>query len=184
MDGSPLCCQPDPGWYSLEVNSVTEVHLEELGFYVRSVSSPAPALGQYADRYRKAHESHLMSVCRLCLAALQRPRVVCHDNEIHNAWWEGRNKEATSGPLQERKELEGEREDDGECHNSNQMLIMSCARWEMPARINLFLAICGDHKIKTDMELNYRTRHLTSICSHLIILTSRIKKPANKCKTS
>lgn len=47
--------------------------------------SPALALGQYADRYRKAHESHLMSVCRLCLAVLQRLRVVCHDNEIHYA---------------------------------------------------------------------------------------------------
>lgn len=184
MNGSLFCSQPDPWRYASEVNLATEVHLEELEFYVRSVSSPALALGQYADRYRKAHESHLMSVCRLCLAVLQRLRVVCHDNEIHNAWWEGRNKEATSGPLQERKELEGEREDDGEGRNSNQMLIVSCARWEMPTRINLFLAICEDHKIKTNMKLNYRTRHLTSICSHLIILMSRIKKRANKCKTS
>lgn len=146
MDGSPLCCQPDAGRYSSEVNLATQVHLEELGFYIRCISSP---LGQYADRYRKAHESHLMSVCRLCLAVLQRLRVVCHDNEIHNAWWEGRNKEATSGPLRERTELEGEREDDGECRNSNQMLIVSYARWEMPTRINLFLAICENHKIKT-----------------------------------
>ncbi len=146
--------------------------------------SPALALGQYADRYRKAHESHLMSVCRLCLAVLQRLRVVCHDNEIHNAWWEGRNKEATSVPLREMKKLEGEREDDGEGRNSNLILIVSCATWGMPTRIDLFLAICGDHKIKTDMKLNYRTRHLPSNCSHLIIFTSRIKRRANKCKTS
>lgn len=85
MDGSLFCYQPDPGWYSPEVNPATEVHLEELEFYVQSISSPALALGHYADRYRKAHESHLMSVCRLCLAVLQRLRVVCHDNEIHNA---------------------------------------------------------------------------------------------------
>lgn len=48
--------------------------------------------GQYADQCSKAHEDCLISACRLCLALLQRLRDVCNDNEIHYAWWEGRNK--------------------------------------------------------------------------------------------
>lgn len=157
-------------------------HLEVLGFYVCSVSSPALALGQYADQYRKAQESHLMSVCRLCLAVLQWLKVVCHDNEIHNAWQEGGNKEATSGPLRERKELEGEWKDDREWHTFNQMLITSCARWEMPTRTNLVLAICKEHKIKIDTEINLLN---TSPYLHLFasnILALYIKNEQNNAK--
>lgn len=115
-----------------------------------------------------------MSVCRLCLAVLQWLKVVCHDNEIHNAWQEEGNKKATSGPFRERKELEGEWKDDGEWHTSNQMLITSCTRWEMPTRTNLFLAICEEHKIKINTQINLLNTS-PSICLHLIFSHCTLK---------